>query len=46
MLITTPMGLRMTDGCDRDPRPLELLTTVFKEKPDLMRSRTKPKPEP
>ena len=46
MLITTMMGLRMTDDCDRDPISRELLTAVFAEGPDLMRTRTEPEPEP
>ena len=46
MLITTMMGLRMTDNCDRDSSSRELLTAVFAERPDLMRSRTEPELEP
>ena len=45
MLITTMMGLWMTDECDRDPSARELLAAVFAERPDLMRSRTKPERE-
>ena len=45
MLITTMMGLRMTDDCDRDPSSRELLTAVFAERPDLMCSRTEPERE-
>jgi len=45
MLITTMMGLRMTDDCDRDPNAAELLTAAFPEKLDLMRSLTKPERE-
>ena len=46
MLISTMMGLRMTDDSDREPSARELLTAVFAERPDLMCSRTEPEPEP
>ena len=46
MLITTMMGLRMTDDSDRDPSSRKLLSAVFAERPDLKRSRTEPEPEP
>ena len=38
MLITTMIGLRMTDEFDRDPSARELLTTAFLEKLPLIRS--------
>lgn len=46
MLISTMMGLRMTDDSDREPSARELLTAVFAERPDLMCSRTEPELEP
>ena len=45
MLITTMMGLRTTDDCDRDPSSRELPKAVFAEGPDLIRSRTEPERE-
>ena len=45
MLITTMMGLRMTDDGDRDPNAAELLTAAFPAKLDLMRSLTGPERE-
>lgn len=44
MLISTMIGLRMTDDFDRDSSARELLTAAFPEKLDLMRSLTKPDP--
>ena len=45
MLITTMMGLRMTDDGARDPNAAELLTAAFPAKLDLMRSLTEPERE-
>jgi len=45
MLITTMMGLRMTDDGDRDPNAAELLTAAFPAKLDLMRSLVDPERE-
>ena len=45
MLITTMMGLRMTDDGDRDPNATELLTAAFPAKLDLMRSLVDPERE-
>jgi AcrR family transcriptional regulator len=44
MLVTTMIGLRMTDDLDRDAGVRELLTTAFPEGLDLVRRLTDPRP--